>query len=195
MVERHVGGNWGHMSWNVYGSHLMITPFPPTFGLHTFSTSLFGWNSKLFTMAAELTILLAVQRSWDFSSNLVVSSSVLNKVLLCSFDITQIIWWQRVIQVNLQHIFTCMDWLTFWLNELIIYICQQWYLVVTIRKISGSILHSSTVAIGLLIKLFLIVTFCSCLDRLRSLITMSNYLVWFWYCWPCVSEWAKYLHL
>ena len=56
MVERHGGGNCGHMSWNVYGSHLMITTFPRTFGLHTFSTNLLGEKSYLFTTPVSVSL-------------------------------------------------------------------------------------------------------------------------------------------
>ena len=37
MLDRHGVGNWGHVSWNIYGGHLVITTFLPIFVLHTFS--------------------------------------------------------------------------------------------------------------------------------------------------------------
>ena len=37
MLDRHGVGNWGHVSWNIYCGHLVITTFPRIFVLHTFS--------------------------------------------------------------------------------------------------------------------------------------------------------------
>ena len=100
MVERHVGGNWGHMSWNVYGSHLMITPFPRIFGLRTFSTSILGGKGQFIYNTCLCITMYCFMNFW------------VNKWIE-EMNLTRC---QMTIEENLQHFFTCMDWLTFWLK-------------------------------------------------------------------------------